>query len=203
MMQNNENFLILVHGVTGSGKSEVCNYLESEYGIINFHPFGFVKRQLEEHYELPYGALDTRAGKDHKADGANSTMQEIMIDLYHFYRKHDQRYCTRNLRREVPRLLEKHHVIMQGIRNPEEVGAIRYIKESLGVPFLYLDIKRDKEERATSDEHYEYVQDESLSLCSVSAQIENNGTLKDLHIFLDAICSMIGINKKEIEYDEK
>ena len=90
---------VIVFGASNSGKTSVTDYLENALDYKNLPPFGFFKRYLEHHYELPEFALDTLEGKQITPFGAKTNMDKWMVDFYHFIEEHDPYFTSRNLRK--------------------------------------------------------------------------------------------------------
>ena len=66
--------LIVLHGITGTGKTEGAKILEN-LAYHHLHPYGFRKRQLESLYQMEPGALDTQEGKAYVPPGMDIPMQ--------------------------------------------------------------------------------------------------------------------------------
>lgn len=178
--------MFMAHGWSACGKSTVVDYLANAHNCRPFHPIRFLKSQLEYHYDLSPLSLDTSLGKSYVPPGAKSSMQEIMVDIYHFWRKHDPQYSTRNMRKELPLLLREGNVALQAIRNPDEVEVILDLQEQ-GHSLIYIYIDREGAAPETSDEHMYQIDQMCTNRAAYSTAITNNGSFEDLYKKVDAI----------------
>jgi len=177
MSKNNFPHVIFL-GSSGSGKSECCKFLETQYGYYNFHPFGFAKRQYETLYRLPCGSLDTVEGKASKAPGMTVSYGEMMVREFHFRREVDPLYVTRNFDVELISALSTRPVALQAIRNIEEAHKIK----SLGFSYVLIEIV-GRGNSLSSDMYYEEIK----SLLSENTQLqvlENTESLNKLFLKL-------------------
>jgi hypothetical protein len=122
---------IIFLGNSGSGKSTACEYLHKKYGYKNLHPLRFYKSFLEDHYGLEQGGLDIPKNKEIVPEGANSNLGDILVDSYHFWKKHDPSFTTRRLEKDLDYFWSKNvPIAFQAIRNIEEAtGIIRSSKK--------------------------------------------------------------------------
>ena len=119
--------IVVVVGNTSSGKTTISTYLKDKYFFAEFHPYGFRKRQLEEHYGCP--DLDTQEGKRFTPKDLFVNMEAIMDSEYHLYKDLDPFYTARRLRGDLSSTLEYEDafiadyqdVCVVSIRNPAEV----------------------------------------------------------------------------------
>ena len=72
-------FFIIIHGLSGSGKTEASKCLSELLGVEEIHPIAPWKRFTEKYYELPEGALDTTEYKEYTPNGMNIAMNQFMV----------------------------------------------------------------------------------------------------------------------------
>ena len=156
--QQDEPTLVVLHGVSSSGKSSVCDYMRQKYGWTTIHPIEDLKNFLASHYSCP--SLDTEEGKAFVPDKARfGTMQNLMVKLYHFFKEEDPYFSSRQL----TQLLKSHYHSLPGtnlitgsIRNPAEVEAIANspYKRKIWINLSRANPNRSEE---TSDENYWFI----------------------------------------------
>jgi hypothetical protein len=133
---------IIFLGNSGSGKSTACEYLHKKYGYKNLHPLRFYKSFLEDHYGLEQGGLDIPKNKEIVPEGANSNLGDILVDSYHFWKKHDPYFTTRRLEKDLNCFWSKDvPIAFQAIRNVEEASAIGRKAAELNQEFLIIKLK--------------------------------------------------------------
>jgi hypothetical protein len=133
---------IIFLGNSGSGKSTACEYLHKKYGYKNLHPLRFYKSFLEDHYGLEQGGLDIPKNKEIVPEGANSNLGDIIVDSYHFWKKHDPYFTTRRLEKDLDYFWSKDvPIAFQAIRNVEEASAIGRKAAELNQEFLIIKLK--------------------------------------------------------------
>lgn len=180
--------IYVAHGRTGAGKTEVANYLQSQYGAYHFHPIGFMKRFEEKLCGLPEGSLDLPLGKSAPVPGNESkSMQQYMIALYHFYKEWMPGRSTLNMRRELPELLEKGDVCVVSLRNLEEVNSLVDIRDAGNHRMIAFNIHREVPEDVSSDENYIAIRDLLWKHANMMFPLNNNFSLGYLHMILDDI----------------
>ncbi len=144
---------IIFLGPSGSGKSTACEYLAKFHGYYDFHPYRFVKRQYETLYKLPAGYLDTVEGKADKATGMICTFQEMMVREYHFRKKTDPYYVTRNIAVELETPIKRNQpIVFQAIRNMAEAQEL----QKLGIKAFVVELQ-GRGDLASSDEQYDMI----------------------------------------------
>jgi hypothetical protein len=133
---------IIFLGNSGSGKSTACEYLHKKYGYKNLHPLRFYKSFLEDHYGLEQGGLDIPKNKEIVPEGANSNLGDMLVDSYHFWKKHDPYFTTRRLEKDLDYFWSKNvSIAFQAIRNVEEASAIGRKAAELNQEFLIIKLK--------------------------------------------------------------
>lgn len=179
--------IYIAHGLSNSGKTEVANYLETQYGIINYHPIGFEKRLKEKICGLPEGALDTVEGKNTPIpNNPDKTMQDLLVALYHFYKEWVPGYASMHMKRDLPSILKDNNVCIAGIRNIEEVEAIADIKKA-GHELVVFNLHRKLSKRTSSDEMYEETSDLLAHHSDFMVHINNNLDLAHLQSRIDTM----------------
>ena len=182
--------IYVAHGLSNSGKTEVANHLEAQYGAVNYHPIGFLKRLKEKVCGLPEGALDTVEGKNTPIpNNPNKTMQDLMVALYHFYKEWVPGYASMHMRRDLPFVLKENDVCIAGIRNLEEVEAIAHIKTTDRHGLVVFNLHRKLSNRTSSDELYEETSDLLAKHSDCMVHINNNLDLAHLQRRIDTIMS--------------
>ena len=179
---NPQHKIIILQANTYSGKTEVSNFLESTLGIKEFHPYGFRKRQLENHYKCPN--LDTQEGKNFIPDGMSVSMQELMVSEYHHYVEIDPFFTTRVLRDNLSELVDtKGTVCVVSIRNiPEvlELFKVLWAHKYTHEPY-FIRINRPGYNGSTSDDKMERIwQLYNLNYVSSCFVVNNDSTLDSL-----------------------
>lgn len=176
--------VIAVTGLSGSGKTTVCDYLSLYYGIPCFHPIAPLKRFLENQYGLQRGALDTDAGKRYRPPGAERTMQEQMVGLFHFYREFDPNYAPRILKRSFEEHPWKYSnvVSVTSLRSPQEAVVAR--NAAYDVQLHHIDIQRSDSPRWGTSSDIDYHTINYLLRKSPGTQtiIHNDGSKTELFV---------------------
>lgn len=179
--------IYIAHGLSNSGKTEVANHLEAQYGVINYHPIGFKKRLEEKICGLPSGALDTVEGKNTPIpNNPDKTMHDLLVALYHFYKEWVPGYASMHMRQELPSILKDNNVCIAGIRNLKEVEAIADIKKA-GHELVVFNLHRKLSKRASSDEMYKETSDLLAHHSDFMVHINNNLDLARLQSRIDSI----------------
>ena len=130
---------IIFLGNSGSGKSTACDYLRKKYGYKDLHPLRFYKSFIEDHYDLKQGGLDIPENKEVVPEGANSNLGGILVDSYHFWKKHDPYFTTRRLEKDLDYWWDLGTPIaFQAIRNVEEASAIKTKAAELNQEYLII-----------------------------------------------------------------
>jgi len=154
-------FFIIIHGLSGSGKTEASKCLSKLLGVEEIHPIAPWKRFTEKYYELPEGALDTTEYKEYTPNGMNITMNQFMVNLYHFMRENDPYFSSRMMRTEI-----QHHIsegiptLLLSLRNLEEVEVIESMLSTLiNRCCIVINISRSSEQVLSSDVNYQAIKD--------------------------------------------
>lgn len=185
--------IYVAHGRTGTGKTEVANYLQQRYSIQHFHPIGFMKRFEEKLCGLPEGSLDLQEGKNAPVPtNENKNMQEYMVALYHFYKVWMPGRSSLNMRRELPELLKNGNVCVVSLRNLAEIDALMEIKESGLHKLITLSLHREVAINETSDENYQDIRHKLWTCSDMMFPVNNNFELRYLHYMIDDILKYCG-----------
>ena len=99
----NKQKIVVLAGNTGTGKSLVSSYLKDHHRFVEFVPFRFYKKFLEEMYSCPN--LDTIAGKEFVPAGMKIDMQQYMVNFFHFAEENDPFFTTRKMSGDLPYLV--------------------------------------------------------------------------------------------------
>lgn len=193
--------LLLVLGKSGAGKTTVANYLE-EKEWYHFHPLNFLKRWLEPHYDLEYKDLDTQEGKSKIPLGMSISMQEYLVNLFHFMKINDPFFTSRNIPNEITQVfweastIEPNEYIISGIvcvgfRNEAEIQALFSIVEEHDISLTVLEINRPLLDEVTSDESYYDIREMILQKGLDIHSIENSGSIEELLKNVDTVLSTI------------
>jgi hypothetical protein len=176
------------HGKTGSGKTELANYLERKYSVHHYHPIGFMKRFEEKLCGLPEGALDAIEGKSQPVPtNEDKTMQEYMVALYHFYKTWMPGRSSLNMRLELPKILAYSNVCLVSLRNLQEVDALIDIKDAGHHRLITFSLHRETSVEETSDENYCAIRDKLWTHSDMMFPVNNNFSLNYLHQIIDDI----------------
>lgn len=187
--------IYIAHGLSNSGKTSVANHLETQYGVINYHPIGFMKRLEEKVCGLPKGALDTVEGKNMPIpNNPDKTMQDLMVAMYHFYKEWVPGWASMHMRQELPSILKDSNICIAGIRNLKEVEAIADIKTKAGHALVVFNLHRKLSKRASSDEMYEETSDLLAHHSDFMVHINNNLDLAHLQSRIDSMVSCLKSN---------
>jgi energy-coupling factor transporter ATP-binding protein EcfA2 len=187
--------LTFIIGESGSGKTTLLEillelnskeYVKKDYPTLHellvFDPYGFRKRELENLYKLPGGALDTPVGKAYQAPRAKYTMGEIMVRNFHFWREVDPYFTTRNLHQEItsakqwlpedPNVNSAPSIVGISFRNLEEV---KLLIDSFPKYRLVVLEPKGSGKAKTSDAFLDTIRNELLSRGGLHFQIPNDG----------------------------
>ncbi|MGK7894039.1 MAG: hypothetical protein AB4372_10545 [Xenococcus sp. (in: cyanobacteria)] len=144
--------IILVFGYSGSGKTYFCDRVKELVGFESLHPIGWVKAQYENIYDLPNGFLDTTEGKRYVPEGMTITVNQVLIDLYHFWANRDPFYSTRGFLPILKgHLSQGNSVCINGIRNYQEILAIEELIRSSEVISTGIWLEGDRAIEKSSD----------------------------------------------------
>jgi dephospho-CoA kinase len=154
-------FFIIIHGLSGSGKTEASKCLSKLLGVQEIHPIAPWKRFTEKYYGLPEGALDTTEYKEYTPNGMNITMNQFMVNLYHFMRENDRYFSSRMMRTEIQRhISEGIPTVLLSLRNLEEVEVIESMLSTLiNRCCIVINISRPSEQVLSSDVNYQAIKD--------------------------------------------
>ena len=154
-------FFIIIHGLSGSGKTEASKCLSKLLGVQEIHPIAPWKRFMEKYYGLPEGALDTTEYKEYTPNGMNITMNQFMVNLYHFMRENDRYFSSRMMRTEIQRhISEGIPTVLLSLRNLEEVEVIESMLSTLiNRCCIVINISRPSEQVLSSDVNYQAIKD--------------------------------------------
>jgi hypothetical protein len=180
--------IYVAHGKTGAGKTKVANYLESEYGVRHYHPFGFEKRFEENLCDMSEGFLDTVEGKNAPIPNNESeNMQAFMVAKYHFYKEWMPGRTSLAMRRHLPKLLEYNDICVVSLRNIAEVEALVDIRDAGHHQLIVFSLHRESAKLETSDENYGTIKDMLWTSGNMMFPVNNNFSLEHLHTMLDDI----------------
>lgn len=185
--------VILFHGVSGTGKTTCSNYLQQEYKFTELHPFGFYKRWLEAHYDSP--DLDSTLGKEFVPKGMEISMQQLMVDCFHFWEPRDPYFTTRNLSDSLDELVTDTSVegiSLVSFRNKPELEALFNCLWGYQLTPTFINLTRPNvESRESSDIHSEslwrLIKSHYEERCF---ELVNDGDLKTLYSKLDELVSI-------------
>jgi broad-specificity NMP kinase len=151
-------FFIIIHGLSGSGKTEASKCLSKLLGVEEIHPIAPWKRFTEKYYGLPEGALDTTEYKEYTPNGMNITMNQFMVNLYHFMRENDPYFSSRMMRTD--HISEGIPTVLLSLRNLEEVEVIESMLSTLiNRCCIVINISRSSEQVLSSDVNYQAIKD--------------------------------------------
>lgn len=180
--------IYVAHGKTGSGKTEVANYLESKYNVHHYHPIGFMKRFEEKLCGLPEGSLDLPEGKCSPVPTNESkSMQEYMVALYHFYKEWMPGRSSLAMRTHLPKLLSYGDVCVVSLRNLKEIGALIDIRNAGSHHLITFNLHRDSSRQETSDENCSAIHQLLWAHSDMMFPINNNSTIEHLQKTLDDV----------------
>lgn len=189
---------IIFLGLSGSGKSTACEYLDVMHGYYDFHPYRFVKRQYERLYSLQEGALDTREGKNYIPPGATITMQQLMVDEYHFRKERDPYYTTRNISLELGKVSRDTPLCIQAVRNIAETEQILKLGRYFTLAVIEAELRQRSESSDTEYERIYKILEKSPKVIKVT-RLNNSKFVPKLE-FLDQVSLLTDYSKEEIDY---
>ena len=77
------NLVVVVLGVSRSGKDTTADYLVEDYGFEVTHMLSDYYEFLEEHFDLEKGSLRGGSSKQLKMPGSNITYAEFLVKQFH------------------------------------------------------------------------------------------------------------------------
>lgn len=183
--------IVVAHGLTGSGKTEVANYLEEKYGVRHFHPYRFVKRQYEELLGKQIGFLDTQEGKNYPIPGNEGvTMQELMVEDFHFTRRWFPMKTALHVRRTLPMMLQYADVCCVSFRNQAETDELLAIAPNHTLVLITL--SRELARAESSDVFHDEIKSRLLSAANFVFPIANDFSLTHLQVMIDEVMAYLG-----------
>lgn len=171
--------IVAVLGSTGTGKSEVCNLLKT-LGYFEVHPIKLFKDFVCQVYGLTEGDLEKHSVKFTKPKGANSTYQEMLVDSFEFWNRHDPQFSARQLKVCIDGLPRDAKVVIPSIRNRSEVRLILDYRNR-GVDLKVIRLHRNTGKTEITDQSVNLLFNE-LSEGAEVLDFYNNGTIEDLHV---------------------
>jgi len=191
------NTIYTILGLTGAGKTELANYLETVYSIKHVHPIRRLKDHYEEVINKPAGFLDTKEGKAYVPPGCTHTMQEIMVAEYHFKQQYMPNYSALSLASLLPKYLTEGSVGLVSIRNEAEVNVVKSLQE-LGHRHVHVPLYRSAARAETSDGMFNVLNAKLINISDAVYGINNNGSLSELYLRADEM-----IYDERVEEDKK
>lgn len=117
---------ILIFGHSNSGKSYLAHKIHLAYQYKTICPHGWIKRQLEELYNIPKGSLETKEFKGYKAPGAIQTMEEMLESQYFFWQQVDPWHTARGFRKVLQNVTNRQaNITINGIRTKQDIQVIQ------------------------------------------------------------------------------
>ena len=169
--------LVCVFGASGAGKDEFVKICTEYSGYNRLHPIEDLKIFLEDHFAISRGSLDRQDGKNHKPlPGLDVTMQDIMVQLYHFWERlgvpFSYFYVKQVLERGEP-------LVVLAIRNEHEYQAILDNADMYTIAVVKITRPGCKE---ISTDHLQNSIFERLSeIATEVIELNNGGTLEEWH----------------------
>lgn len=180
--------ILVINGISGTGKDTAREYIESLHGYTYIHPIQLLKNFFEVVYGCPN--LHTVEGKDFKAEGAAATMQEIMVAQWELFKALDPYFSQRLMTKHLESIYQPGmNLIFTGIRNPLEVDFINGLPDDVYSIRLCRDVNRVEK----SDRTEWLIASKFIQASTKSITLDNNGTKKQLYSALDSILSAWGI----------
>jgi len=143
--------IICFHGNSGAGKTTLAHALAQTIDSPVLTPTAKWKRFLESVYNLQEMTLDTQEGKN-KRVSENTTFGELLVDSFHFWADHDPGFGARCLSRDLKDVaFSRSTVIVESIRNPEEVKVINEAAVLHDAAVFVFLLDREEAEQCTSD----------------------------------------------------
>lgn len=143
--------IILLSGNSSSGKTTFAESLESNYrdtfaAIDSIAPL----RRLYDHY---YGVYpDSQERKSYVPPGCTLSLQEMLVEEYHFRKRIDPQFSARHVYKEGAKFLQSGYVpVYLNVRNLEEAQSL----VNLGSPIITVRLSR-KSEVVESSDVYQY-----------------------------------------------
>lgn len=170
---NQMPYIICIVGKSRSGKDTLASYLEGK--LLRFS--APAKRMVEQWYGLNEGDMELTEVRDRLVPGGDITYLQVLIEMYHFWRRVDPLAPKYPTIREIKKTLaEGTPVIINDIRMPQEVEVV----VNLGCPVYAIRVNRPGCPDVSSDESLEDNW-ESLSICADAYfEFDNTGAIADL-----------------------
>ncbi len=181
-----KNIIVLL-GLSGSGKDEVANCLESEYHIPKIHPIDDLKWFLQCHYgheNKERGWLDTQEGKNTPINPGNPdyTFQNLMVDEFHFREKVDPFFTRPYIQQELYYWLSGYGrcVSIRAVRRIHEADTILQKAKEHNTNVVVWLLQRDSHRKESSDCHFQSILSLMMEESDRFKIIDNNGTIEEL-----------------------
>jgi hypothetical protein len=181
--------IVVAHGKTGTGKTEVANYLHKKYNFYHFHPIRYIKEILERLIGAPEGYLETPEGKALPIPGNNNktTVQELLVALFHFGQQWIPSHSALNIKSSAPTILANQNICFVSLRAIEEAQQVVAIAHEGNHKLLLLDLYRNVEQQETSDLNHSEIRRYLLKKADSIYMLNNNESIETLHKTLDDI----------------
>ena len=114
--------LIVILGVSRSGKDTIADYITSNYGYTTIHVLSDLYTFLEQHFNLSEGSIRTGNSRHSKLPGGDSTLLDYLVSSYHTCNDLNINF-TKPFIDKVCKNLSK-DTILTGVRNKHEVDSI-------------------------------------------------------------------------------
>lgn len=187
---------ILFHGLSHSGKTTCCNMLNEKFRIPHVTPVDRYKEFLEEVYALPAKSLNKKEFKQLLIPGTEWTWEDLLIKSFHFHRSLDPGFGAKLLANEIICYLavaensDKNsvtrnlYISIDSIRNPEEIEALKFLKQYFSIEINLIDISSPFERRFESDCYFDQNKKLLSEFYDNKFILKNDTTINELELKL-------------------
>lgn len=174
--------VLLLMGLTGSGKTTMARKFAQDLGFHHFHCIQPLKTHLEEIFELPKGSLTSQQGKKLTLpDSENVTFQQLLVDLFEFWNEREHGRGIYGAQSTKIQILNSpnNSIVIDSIRNPLEVKMLKSLVEAGEIEVDLIQLENLRAKREVSDRYLWSNTDIIETFCRFHLVFENIAPLEE------------------------
>ena len=180
--------IVVLHGLSGVGKSTAQKYLASKYGCVSLHPIyplflychrylGVPKPQSCDTSDDCFWVLTSQEFKAQVIPNTNMTVQEFLVSQWQYYRALGFPVSLNFMNTELTRLLGVPAPVSFGnLRNLHEVTFVTEFANTHKIPLVFVTIESDRGHQAPSDTGFEHISAKIIESGFPSYTVQNPST---------------------------